>query len=86
MKYRGTSLLVQRMVFSVLQNFLCAVQMPKVQKKNAIKNLTRLEETPQNYSIFIKEKEKHYSLSTFLVSYSLSLSLPESFPRVPWKK
>lgn len=86
MKYRGTSLLIQRMAFSALQNFLCAVQMPKVQKEDTIKNLPRLEETPQNYSIFIKEKQKHYSLSTLLVSYSLSLSFPESFPGVPWKK
>lgn len=86
MKYCGTSSLMQRMASSVLQNFLCAVQMPKAQKKDAIKNLPRLEEPLQNCSIFIKEKQKHYFLSTFLVSYSLSLSLPESFPRVFWKK
>lgn len=75
---------MQRMASSLLQNFLFAVQMPKVHKKDVVENLPRLKETSrEKYSIFIKEKQKHYSLSTFLVSYNLSLSLHESCPRVP---
>lgn len=75
MKYHSTSSLLQRMASLVLQNLLCAVQMPTVQKRDTIKNLPKLEETPQKYSIFIKEILKHFSLNIFMIIQFISLSL-----------
>lgn len=68
MKYCGTSLLVQRMVFSVLQNFLCAVQMPKVQKKSAIKKSNKARRNSTELLNFYKrERETLFSLNIFSI-------------------
>jgi len=84
MKDHGTSSLMQRMASSLLQHLLCAAQMPEDKKRGIIKNLPRLEETPQKYSIFVKEILKHFFLNLFIIS--LCPPLPESFCRVFWKK
>lgn len=68
MKYRGTSLLVQRMVFSVLQNFLCAVQMPKVQKKECHKKSNKARRNSTELLNFYKrERETLFSLNIFSI-------------------
>lgn len=68
MKYCDTSSLMQRMASSVLQSFLCAVQMPKAQKKRCYKKSTKARRTPTELLNFYKrETEALFSLNIFSI-------------------
>lgn len=59
---------MQRMASSVLQNLLCVVQKPKVQKKDAIKKSTKARRNPTELLNFYKrEKETLFSLNIFSI-------------------